>query len=216
MADWGKALQMTFYNRKGEILLQEIPNGGARQKKARHFKSLPGGGYRLKASFVSNPGEKIYGCGQYQQEVMDLKGCSLELATGAENEIWSYGEENYEIMVKFIRIREMMRDYIRGLMREAHETGSPVMRAMFYEFPEDENCWDIRDAYMFGPDILVAPICHEKARKRSVYLPSGTFFLHAGTGERYEGGKWYEVEAALDTLPVFLREGRQEYLAGQI
>ena len=79
-----------------------------------------------------------------------------------------------------------------------------------------KNCWDIRDAYMFGPDILVAPICHEKARKRSVYLPSGTFFLHAGTGERYEGGKWYEVEAALDTLPVFLREGRQEYLAGQI
>ena len=80
MADWGKALQMTFYNRKGEILLQEILNGGARKKKARHFKSLPGGGYRLKASFVSNPGEKIYGCGQYQQEVMDLKGCSLELA----------------------------------------------------------------------------------------------------------------------------------------
>ena len=44
VADWGKALQMTFYNRKGEILLQEIPNGGALQKKARHFKSLPGGG----------------------------------------------------------------------------------------------------------------------------------------------------------------------------
>ena len=80
MADWGKALQITFCNRKGEILLQEILNGGARKKKARHFKSLPGGGYRLKASFVSNPGEKIYGCGQYQQEVMDLKGCSLELA----------------------------------------------------------------------------------------------------------------------------------------
>ena len=77
---WGKALQMTFYNQKGEVLLQEIPNGGALQKKARHFRPLPGGGYHLKASFVSDPEEKIYGMGQYQQETFDLKGCNLELA----------------------------------------------------------------------------------------------------------------------------------------
>ena len=77
---WGNALQITFRNQKGEVLLQEIPNGGALQKKARHFKPLPGGGYRLKASFVSNPEEKIYGMGQYQQETFDLKGCNLELA----------------------------------------------------------------------------------------------------------------------------------------
>ena len=77
---WGNALQITFRNQKGEVLLQEIPNGGALQKKARHFKPLPGGGYRLKASFVSNAEEKIYGMGQYQQETFDLKGCNLELA----------------------------------------------------------------------------------------------------------------------------------------
>ena len=57
--------------------------------------------------------------------------------TGADNEIWSYGEENYQIMKKFIEIREMMRDYTRSLMAKAHETGAPVMRTMFYEFPED-------------------------------------------------------------------------------
>ena len=77
---WGNSLQITFYNRKGEVLLQEIPNGGALQKKARHFRPLAGGGYHLKASFVSNPEEKIYGMGQYQQEILDLKGCNLELA----------------------------------------------------------------------------------------------------------------------------------------
>ena len=77
---WGKALQMTFYNQKGEVLLQEIPNGGALQKKARHFRPLSGGSYHLKASFVSDPEEKIYGMGQYQQETFDLKGCNLELA----------------------------------------------------------------------------------------------------------------------------------------
>ncbi len=74
--EWGKALQITFRNSRGEILLQEIPNGGALQKKARQFKPLPGGAFSLRASFVSNPDEKIYGMGQYQQERMDLKGCT--------------------------------------------------------------------------------------------------------------------------------------------
>lgn len=77
---WGNALQITFLNQRGEILLQEIPNGGALTLKARHFKTLPGGNFRLKASFLSNPEEKIYGMGQYQQETLNLKGCNLELA----------------------------------------------------------------------------------------------------------------------------------------
>lgn len=161
------------------------------------------------------PVMRLHGCRQPGESIVNRAGEVREW-TGAENEVWSYGEDNYEILVKFIRIRERMRDYIRGLMRETHENGSPVMRPLFYEFPQDKICWDIRDAYMFGPDILVAPICHEKARGRSVYLPDGTFFIHAGTGKRYEGGSWYEIEAQMDTIPVFLREGRQAYLTGQI
>lgn len=78
--NWENSLQITFYNKEGNVLLQEISNGGALIRKARHFKALPGGNYKLKASFVSNPEEKIYGMGQYQQEKMNLKGCSLELA----------------------------------------------------------------------------------------------------------------------------------------
>lgn len=161
------------------------------------------------------PVMRIHGCRLPGEEIINKAGEVREW-TGAENEVWSYGEENYEIMVKFIRIREMMRDYTRSIMKEAHETGAPVMRALFYEFPLDAVCWDIKDAYMFGPDILVAPICHEKAMSRKVYLPAGTSFIHAGTGKQYEGGRWYEVEADIHTLPVFLREGRQEYLVGKI
>lgn len=161
------------------------------------------------------PVMRLHGCRQPGESIVNRAGEVREW-TGAENEVWSYGEDIYKILVKFIRIRELMRDYIRGLMRETHESGSPVMRPLFYEFPEDKTCWDIQDSYMFGPDILVAPVCHEKARERSVYLPEGTFFIHAGTGKRYEGGGWYEIEAQMDTLPVFLREGRQAYLTGQI
>ena len=136
--------------------------------------------------------------------------------TGADNEIWSYGEENYQIMKKFIEIREMMRDYTRSLMAEAHETGAPVMRTMFYEFPEDLNTWELDTQYMYGPDILAAPIVEPHAFRRKVYLPEGSTWTNAHTGEILEGGQWIEAEASMDTLPVFLRDGRQEYLIKNI
>lgn len=132
--------------------------------------------------------------------------------TGADNEIWSFGEEAYPVLRKFIGIRERMRDYTRELMRQAHEKGSPVMRTLFYEFPEDSACWDITDSYMFGSDILVAPVVYEGARSRKVYLPKGAQWVQAGSGRRYEGGQSYEIDAPIETLPVFLRDGRQEYL----
>lgn len=136
--------------------------------------------------------------------------------TGADNEIWSFGEENYEILKKFIGIRELLRDYTRGLMEEAHCVGAPVMRAMFYEFPEDETTWELNTQYMYGPDILVAPIVEEHTMSRKVYLPGGSTWTHAGTGEVFEGGQWADVKAEIDTLPVFLRDGKQDYLIGKI
>ena len=90
------------------------------------------------------------------------------------------------------------------------------MRALFFEFPEDQKCWDITDSYMFGSDILVAPICHEHEMSREVYLPEGAFWINAHTGERCEGGQILLVDAPLETLPVFLRDGRQSYLTGEI
>ena len=77
---WGNALQMTFFNEKGEVLLREISNGGALCRKARYYRALSGGSFQAKVTFEANPEEKIYGMGQYQQERMNLKGCNLELA----------------------------------------------------------------------------------------------------------------------------------------
>ena len=102
------------------------------------------------------------------------------------------------------------------LVKAYEETGAPVMRALFYEFPQDAACWDVADQFMFGPDILVAPVCHEKAQSRSVYLPAGAQWTHAGTGEVYAGGQAYDIDAPISTLPVFLRDGRQDYLIGKI
>ena len=128
------------------------------------------------------PVMRIHGNRRPREEIINKAG-EVREGTGADNEVWSFGEKNYEILTKFIGVREKMRDYTRSLMAEAHEKGTPVMRTMFYEFPEDAACWDISDAYMFGSDILVAPIVRPKATSRTVYLPAGASWTLANTGD---------------------------------
>ncbi|OBT60526.1 hypothetical protein VE03_10029 [Pseudogymnoascus sp. 23342-1-I1] len=70
--------------------------------------------------------------------------------SGADNEVWSYGPKIEAICKKYMLLREAMREYTRGLMREAHEKGTPVIRTCFYEFPEDPKCWEVDDQYMYG------------------------------------------------------------------
>lgn len=129
--------------------------------------------------------------------------------SGADNEVWSFGEEAYEILKKYMFLREKLRPYIKGLMREAHEKGTPVIRPLFYDYPEDQHAWEIEDQQLFGPDVLVAPVMYENMRMRSVYLPKGSRWKDAHTGRVYEGGCTVECDAPLDVIPVFLREGGQ-------
>lgn len=127
--------------------------------------------------------------------------------SGADNEVWSFGEENYEILKKYMLLREELHPYITQLMEEVHEKGSPVIRTLFYEYPEDSKAWDIDDEYLFGADVLIAPIMYEKMLKRSVYLPEGSRWKNAHTGEVFAGGCTMEVDAPIDVIPAFLREG---------
>jgi alpha-D-xyloside xylohydrolase len=126
--------------------------------------------------------------------------------SGADNEIWSYGDEAYAIFEKYIRMRERLKPYITELMREAHEKGTPVIRPLFYDFPDDTAAWAIDDQYMFGPDLLVAPVLYEKQRSRKVYLPGGAEWKNAFTGESFDGGQSVECDAPLDRIPLFVRD----------
>ena len=128
-----------------------------------------------------------------------------ECVSGAPNEIWSYGEDVYEICKKYIAIREELRSYIRVAMKQAHEKGTPIIRPLFYDFPEDIQCWEIEDAYMFGPEILVAPVTERGQRKKSVYLPAHKQWKNWWTDEIFEGGKRICVDAPLDQIPLFRR-----------
>ncbi len=125
---------------------------------------------------------------------------------GGPNEVWSYGEEAYAILARFLHLRERLRPYIRGLMKDAHEKGSPIMRPVFYDFPSDPRAWSPAEEYMFGPDLLVAPIMYPGMRRRSVYLPAGSTWTDAATGARHAGGQEVEVDAPLDRIPLLLRD----------
>ena len=124
------------------------------------------------------------------------------LHTGQPNELWSYGEDNYRIMKKYYDIRISMHDYIKELYKEASENGAPLIRTMFFEFPDDAKCWELQDQYMFGSKYLVAPIFHLNEFEREVYLPAGTW-KDTRDGKEYQGGQTVRAAAPIDSIPVF-------------
>lgn len=126
---------------------------------------------------------------------------------GGYNEIWHFGEENYRTIEKLINTRIKMRDYTLSLARDAHENGAPMMRPMFFEFPDDPKCYELWDQYMYGPDILFAPIYNEHQTDREVYLPAGEWVsvLDGGT---YQGGASISVHAEIDQYIAFVRKGQ--------
>ncbi|TLQ39866.1 DUF4968 domain-containing protein [Ruoffia tabacinasalis] len=128
------------------------------------------------------------------------------MPTGAPNEIWSFGKEVEEILVKYLHVREKIKDYIYKLMEEAHKDGLPLMRTLFYEFPDDKKAWEVENTYLFGEDMLVAPIMNYQHRERDVYLPGDQVWVNIYTNTEYEGGRTYKVEAPLQEIPVFIKK----------
>jgi alpha-D-xyloside xylohydrolase len=121
--------------------------------------------------------------------------------SGAPNEIWSYGEEIYGICVKHIELRESLRPRISEAMRAAHESGTPPMRPLFFDYPEDIEAWAVEDEYLFC-DLLVAPVLAPSLQSRMVYLPEGRW-KNLYDGSMLEGGQTVEWAAPIDRIPVF-------------
>lgn len=129
------------------------------------------------------------------------------LDTGGPNEVWSFGEEAYAIIREVLFLRERLRPYIMAQMKVAHERGVPPMRPLFFDFSRDEEAHRVEDAFMFGPDLLVAPVLEEGVRSRSVYLPEGASWCDAWTGRELAGGQWVQADAPLERIPLYLRDG---------
>ena len=110
-------------------------------------------------------------------------------------------------MQKYLKLRYKLMPYIYTLAWQTHKTGAPFMRALFMDFSHDSKVRDIKTQYMFGPALMVAPVCEEAATTREVYLPEGCGWYDYWTNAYYEGGQTVTVDAPLDVLPLFVREG---------
>ena len=144
--------------------------------------------------------ERILGVAAEQRAVAIVLGLPVNM-NGTS------GEKVEKVLRKFIDLRYRIKPYTKRLMQEAHETGSPVMRPVFYDFPQDKMAWEVQDAYMYGGDVLVAPIFESGASERAVYLPEGANWVDAESGEIHAGGQTVTVCAPIDVIPVFVKEG---------
>jgi len=127
--------------------------------------------------------------------------------TGGPNEAWSYGDAAYERIASAMRLRERLRPYIHAQMRVASQDGLPPMRPLFVDFPADPVAWTPDDQFLFGPDLLIAPVLDAGASSRDVYLPAGCTWVDVATGATHDGGSVVTVPVTLDRIPVFSREG---------
>ena len=127
--------------------------------------------------------------------------------TGDPNEIWSFGERNFPILKDLVLLRERLRPYIEKQMLIASRKGWPVMRPMFFSYPGDEVCYTLGEQYMFGGDILFAPIVNRGQTKKRVYLPQGEWIL-TKDGKTYPAG-WHEITAEIHEFIAFVKPGSE-------
>lgn len=120
-------------------------------------------------------------------------------------EPWAYGADAETIVRRNLELRYRLLPYILSEAVRCGHTSLPLCRAMALAFPADPTCATLDDQYMFGPDLLVAPILDARTT-RMVYLPHGQWvdYTHHTL---LEGGRWMPVSAALDVVPLFVRAG---------
>jgi alpha-glucosidase len=123
-----------------------------------------------------------------------------------DKEPWSFGAPYEAINKRAIELRYELLPYIYNAMQQASETGVPALRPLFMDYPGDERAASIDDEFLFGSDLLVAPVLWQGAASRRVYLPAGDWFDY-WTGKHYTGGATIDMSVTLNTIPMFVRGG---------
>ena len=141
-----------------------------------------------------------------RQSGYKLRHPNVKEPSGGDNELWSFGKRNYEILTELVKLRERLKPYITECARCSSKTGEPIMRPMFFDFPDDDICYSLKDQYMFGRDILFAPILVQNSTERQVYLPEGEW-IRTTDGQLYSGDRWLTCHAEIDEFIAFVRNG---------
>ena len=122
----------------------------------------------------------------------------------APREPWEYGEPALRIFRRYAQLRYRLLPYLYSAALRAAE-GTPLVWPLVYAYPADPTTHHIDDQYLLGPDLLVAPMFQPQGT-RKVYLPDGGWYDY-WTDRRFDGPRWIDYEANLETLPMFARAG---------
>ena len=122
-------------------------------------------------------------------------------------EPWMFGKEAEDISRQAIELKYKLFPYIYTYAREAHDTGLPLMRALLLEYPNDTETYKANGEFMFGKEMLVAPVTEKGAVTKDVYLPEGDWISYNDGKTAYRGSQWITVDAPLDVIPVFVKKG---------
>ena len=121
-------------------------------------------------------------------------------------EPWEYSPEFLALFRQCAELKYSLLPYIYQQAQECCANGHPMLRPLFFEFPEDPGAWLIEDAYLLGMDLLVAPLFETGRQEREVYLPQGAWTSYFD-GKRYEGGRWHTLAAVHVPIILLVRSG---------
>lgn len=120
-------------------------------------------------------------------------------------EPWAYGETFIDDFRRAVELKYRLMPYIYAQAMRSSAEGHPMLRTLFFEFPEDPTSWLIEDQYLLGEALLVAPLFEDGAKGRQVYVPPGTWIDYQ-TGRVYEGARWHWIEAGPVPIIVLVRD----------
>src|SRR5450432_196526 len=126
--------------------------------------------------------------------------------TTNQNELWSYGPEAQKTLVAYDKLRYRLMPYIYSLAWKTTAEGYTIMRPLVMDFREDVRAQNIGDEFLFGPDLLVAPVTEPSASTRRLYLPAAGWF-NFWTGEALSGGRTVDAQSPIETIPLYVRAG---------
>ena len=124
----------------------------------------------------------------------------------SNTEVWRYGKVFEQTARKYLDLRYQLMPYIYTMASKVTFDGNSMMKPLAFDYPHDQNTWDISDQYLFGSSIMVAPVTHYKSRSRSIYLPEGIWY-NFWTGEKISGARRIKADAPLDEIPLFVKAG---------
>ena len=139
--------------------------------------------------------------------------------TDCRRELWSFTGEFYDALLAANRLRYSLMPYIYSEAGKVWLEDRSLIRFLSFDFPEDRNTWEIVDQFLFGESLMICPVVKPmyygedgealegEPKSREVYLPKGCDWYDFETGRKYDGGSTVTVDAPLDCIPVFVKDG---------